>query len=219
MHTRVLNEAIFGGTTIMQAFFALLAIPFMLLNMLGGIASGIWLAILGQWWALGLGLAGLFLSSTLIGFAMMPGLIFAAPAAMLIEKGKVLTAAPLIFLSQLYTYAVVVVWCGFVFGAFMASATPSSFWPLLIFSYGVATGPITYLAQREQQTGGGDAAGMTAVFTQLAYVVAALVRGLSSTSTFGVELVFCGIMLFGLLAQTGLAIGVMLEQKRPAFRG
>jgi hypothetical protein len=65
-----------------------LSIPLMLLNMLGGIVSGIWLAILGEWGAVGAGVLGLFVSTSLLGFALMPGLLFAVPAAYCLEKGK-----------------------------------------------------------------------------------------------------------------------------------
>jgi hypothetical protein len=59
----------------MQAVLSIPTILFMSLNFFGGIVSGIWLAVLGQWWAIGYGIAGLFFSSTLLGFAMMPGLL------------------------------------------------------------------------------------------------------------------------------------------------
>src|SRR4051812_35285826 len=126
----------------MQALLSILTIPIMVLNAFGGILSGVWLAILGQWWAIGYGIAGLFISTTLLGFAMMPGLIFAAPAAILTEKGKLVLAFPLMLLSQLYTYLVIVAWCLLVYVFFMSRSTASLFWPLLIWSYGAALGPL-----------------------------------------------------------------------------
>lgn len=110
----------------MQAIFSMILIPLMFLNMFGGIVSGIWLAVLGQWWAIGYGIAGLFLSTTLLGLAMMPGLIFAAPAAILADKGKLVLAFPLMLLSQLYTYVIVTAWCLFVFLTFMKQITGPS---------------------------------------------------------------------------------------------
>ena len=83
----------------MQPVLSVLTIPLMFLNFFGGIASGIWLTILGQWWAIGYGIAGLFSSSSLLSLAMMPGLIFAAPASMLAQKGKLILAFPLMLLG------------------------------------------------------------------------------------------------------------------------
>ncbi len=40
----------------MQAILSLLIIPLGILNIFGGIASGIWLAILGEWGGIGAGL-------------------------------------------------------------------------------------------------------------------------------------------------------------------
>ena len=56
-----------------------LAVPLGLINMLGGIVSGIWLAILGEWGIIGYGIAALFVSGIGLGLAMVPGLLLAAP--------------------------------------------------------------------------------------------------------------------------------------------
>ena len=52
------------------ALFSALALFFMVLNTLGGLVSGIWLAVLGEWWAIGFGLFGVFGSSFLIAVAL-----------------------------------------------------------------------------------------------------------------------------------------------------
>ena len=65
----------------------LFALPIMILNLLGGIVSGIWLAILGQWWAIGAGIASLFLSTLLLGIVLMPSALLALPGIYLQEKG------------------------------------------------------------------------------------------------------------------------------------
>lgn len=44
-------------------FAAAVAIPLGLLNMLGGIVAGIWLAILGRWGIIGYGIAALLVST------------------------------------------------------------------------------------------------------------------------------------------------------------
>ena len=198
----------------MQAIFSLLTIPLMLLNFFGGIVSGIWLAVLGQWWAIGYGVAGLFFSSFLIGIAMMPGLIFSAPAAILAHKGKLILAFPLMLLGQLYIYIVVTAWCMFVFIIFMAHSSPNLFWPLLIWSYGVALGPLMYMVQREQQAGNGDGSWMTTFFAQLAYVAMALTAAFARVSLLDLAIVFGGLMLLGMIIQTGFAVAIMVEQKR-----
>jgi hypothetical protein len=198
----------------MQAILSILSIPFMFLNFFGGIASGIWLAVLGQWWAIGYGIAGLFFSSSLLGLAMMPGLIFAAPAGILAEKGKLVLAFPLMLLSQLYTYLVVIAWCMFVFICFMSHSSASLFWPLLIWSYGVALGPLMYMVQREERAGNSGGAWMTTFFAQLAYVATALIAVITRASLINLATIFGGLMLVGMLIQTGFGVAIMVEQKR-----
>ena len=198
----------------MQAIASILLVPFMLLNFFGGIGSGIWLAILGEWWAIGYGVAGLFFSSMIIGIAMMPGLLFAAPAAILAEKGKLLLAFPLVLLSQLYTYSVVIAWCMLVFLFYMANVKPNSFWPLLIFSYGVALGPLMYMSQREQQSGSGEGAVMTTFFAQVAYVATSLLTAFMPITLLGAIIIFSGIMLVGMVFQIVIFMAIMIEQKR-----
>lgn len=65
---------------VLLGLFGSLLIPFMVLNLLGGIVSGIWLAILGRWEALGLGVAFFFTSKFLLSFALLPAVAIALPA-------------------------------------------------------------------------------------------------------------------------------------------
>lgn len=67
-----------------------LSFPLMLLNLLSGIVSGTWLAVLRDWSAIGLGVGSVFLSTLILGIVLMPSLLLAAPAAYFAEKGKTL---------------------------------------------------------------------------------------------------------------------------------
>ena len=53
------------------------AVPLGLFNALGGIVAGIWLALLGEWGAIGWGLAALVFTTLGMSFALMPGLAIA----------------------------------------------------------------------------------------------------------------------------------------------
>ncbi len=199
--------------TLLQALVALLMVPLMVLNFFGGIGSGIWLAILGEWWAIGYGFVGLF-SHFLLGIILMPGLALGVPAALLLEKGMTILAFPFVFLSQVYTYAIITGWCILVFYIFMSRADHDTFWPLLIWSYGVALGPWMYMAQKEMQGGTGDAAAMTTFFAQIAYITMALVGIFTRASIVDLVMVFGGIMLLGMLIQTAFGFALMREQNR-----
>lgn len=118
-----------------------LSIPLMILNMLGGIVSGVWLGVLGEWRIIGAGILVFFVSTGLLGFALMPSLLLAAPAAYCAEKGK--TGGLVLFgaLSSFYILALITAWCCGILFMFVKDATPGSLIPRLLWSYGLATGP------------------------------------------------------------------------------
>ena len=77
----------------MQALLLLLFIPFMLLNMLGGVVGGIWLGVMGEWRLLVFGILYMLGGSLVVSILMLPGMMFAAPAAMAAERKKFILAA------------------------------------------------------------------------------------------------------------------------------
>lgn len=186
-------------------FAAALAVPLGLLNMLGGIVAGIWLAVLGKWGIIGYGVAALFVSGFGLGIAMMPGLLFAAPAAMLHEKGNKLGFYFFGFLGALYTVAVLTAWCIAVLYFFARQANADSIIPILLWSYGVATGPIGWLAQKEAQGGGGEGAMISTFFAQVAYVIVILAVFFFSVSLIDVIILFGAVMAIGLVFQFRIA--------------
>ena len=177
--------------------------PLMVLNAFGAVVSGLWLALLGVWWQIGYGVAALFLTF-LLGIIMMPGLIFALPAAHLFEKGRTFLAFPFVLLSELYTYGVITAWCILVFYIFMSRANRETFWPLLIWSYGVALGPWAYMAEQEEQ-GGLEAATMTTFFAEIAYVIMAVVLIFGDVTLVELGIVFVSVMIVGMLIQMRIA--------------
>ncbi len=159
-----------------------LTIPIMILNLLGGIISGIWLVILGEWGEIVRGIIFIVVSGFAISFALMPSLLFAGPAAMAIERGKKILGIFLGSLSVLYTVALISVWCIWIMWLFVSSATDSSLIPLLIWSYGVALAPWMWLAQKDQQGGGGNEYSMfTIFFAQVSYILAMVMFFLGAT--------------------------------------
>ena len=60
-------------------------------------------------------------------------------------------------ISSLYTAALIAAWgIGILAYFFRSRATAHSIIPLLIWSYGVASGPWSFLASKDQQGGGND---------------------------------------------------------------
>jgi len=189
------------------AILTALTVPIMILNILGGVVSGIWLAILGEWGEIIRGIIFIVVSGFAISFALMPSLLFAGPAVMAIEKGKKTLGVFFGFLSVLYTVILITVWCVWIMWLFVSSATADSFIPLLIWSYGVALAPWMWLAQKDQQGGGGNEYSIfTTFFAQISYIIAMLMFFFGATfrtiaTVFGTTMIIGGVlqMLFAFI--------------------
>src|SRR5581483_11400549 len=133
---------------------SLLSIPIGFLNVFGGIVAGTWLAIIRQWHPIGYGLLAYLLGGTLLAFALMPGLLFVAPAAHCAERGNRIGLCIFGLLSSLYTITIIAGWCLGVFAFFGKFVQPGSAAPILIWSYGIALAPLALAASKEQQSDG-----------------------------------------------------------------
>ena len=163
----------------MKAFRALLAvisIPFMLLNAFGGIVAGIWLAFLGQWPAIFLGLGIFLIGSFAVSLLLAPGTLLMGAAAVALDRRNKLAGWPLLLMASAWTYAVIIAWEVVIFNVFGGHVTSRNIIPMWLWSYGAATGVWSYLASRAARSGDGDASLVAAFCAQVAYVVLAVGR-------------------------------------------
>ncbi len=120
----------------------------MLLNFGGGVVGGIWLAILGKWDLIGLGVASMLISSFGLGLVLTPGFLFVAPAGLALDRGHYVIGGLCLVLANLWTYIVMTVWSVGCFKVVFSHYDSGSIWPYLLWAYGMATGPWTYMAAR-----------------------------------------------------------------------
>lgn len=191
----------------MRALITLLMVPLMFLNLFGAIVSGIWLAILGEWWAIGVGVSVALVWHFILGLFLMPGLLADIPAAFLVKRHRIILAVPFVLLSLSYTHAVVTAWCIAVFYHFVSTASPASFWPLLIWSYGVALTPWSFLAEKDQLGDPEAYSPITVFFAEMAYIIMGIVVVFDELPLKPLKLtmIFGGVMLVSVLFQTILA--------------
>lgn len=197
----------------MQALFLLVMIPLTLLQVIGGIVGGVWLAVLGEWQAIAYGAAAL-LAPFFLPLVLSPGFLLAGPAIQLIRGGRIGAAIPFVFLSQLLVFAAIGAWCIAVFRLFSADARGAAFWPVLIWSYVVALGPWLYLARGDSQSRPGEGSFMAVFFAQVAYVAMAAADVLYGLRFEEQVALFAAVMAAGVLVQTGVAISLMLRAER-----
>lgn len=151
----------------MSAIFAVFQIPILLLNFFGFIASLIWLLIIGQWGSVIGGIVIAIAAPLFLGLAVLPSMIFAAPANFFVERGLTIGVYFCSFLASIYVATLITTWCGAITFYFLRDAPPQAFWPMLIWSYCVATSPWTYMAQKDQGLG----SHLAAFFAQAAFIV------------------------------------------------
>ncbi len=201
----------------MKALFAfLIALGgfFMLLNSLGGIVGGIWLAVLGEWGVIGMGLILVVVSPFILGIALLPQL--ALGAAMYAARRSRIGILFFGFLLTLYLATLLTAWCVGVLLLFMSLANEQSWIPLLIWSYGAATGPWAYMAGQGARGEGGDAALLAIMFAQVAYLVMVVTGILAGASLIGMAKTFGGIMLLYVVLQMFVAFLSLDEMQRDA---
>jgi len=181
---------------------AMIAAPLAFLNVFGGVASGIWLAVLGEWWAFGYIILGVAYV-TVVPFVIAPaGILLRASIAVLSERGGPLTR-PLFFVGTAYVHAITTAWCLFILYFIMRKAGIDTFWPLLIWSYSAALSPLSYLAIKER-VAGGDASSIT-LSAQLAYVITALVLVVRGSPFMELAMTFSVVMLIAAFLEAMIA--------------
>jgi hypothetical protein len=178
-----------------------LAIPLGLLGGIGWIVAGVWLAILGEWSLLAYGIGALPFSGFALGIAMMPGMLLGGPAAAFHEKGNRFGYYVFGFLSTLYTVSVLTIWCIGVLYFFGKQADNDSIIPALLWSYGIATVPIAWLAHKDDN----EYAMITAFFADIAYVLVIVTILFAKPSLLDVLVLFGATMFFGLVIQVRIA--------------
>jgi len=185
-----------------MAIFTVLTIPIMLLNLLGGIISGIWLIVLGEWGPIFIGVAFMLVSIFAISIAFMPSLIFVIPALSAIEKGRKILGAFWFSLNMLYTIGLITTWCLWIMALFMRFANNSSIIPVLIWSYGIALLPWMWLAKKDQQSGGGNEFSLFyTLLAQISYILGMILLFFWGTTLGTIAVIFGAIMLFGGILQ------------------
>jgi hypothetical protein len=181
-------------------------VPLMILNIFGGIASGIWLAILGEWGGIGAGLLASIGGAFFCSLLLIPGMIVTFPAIFLMDKGGIFKVLGFLFgmVGLIWTYVVMSGWGIFSFNYFVNRSDASSYIPYLIWAYGVAIGPWAYMASKE-------ANGFSAVsvfFLQIASITTMSILAFSSMGGATIVLTFLGIMAVGYVLNL-IAGGVM----------
>ncbi|HYG23359.1 MAG TPA: hypothetical protein VEH04_11300 [Verrucomicrobiae bacterium] len=153
---------------------AILVLPLMILNMLGGLISAIWLLVLGEWKPVALGSVTFLFSGPALGMALIPSVIFAMrPAEQCERSGNQVGVLIFGFVGFAYTFALFSVWCMAVMLCAVRISSGSTLLPLLLWSYGVALSPILWLAKKDQEGGRNEFSAIGVLVFSVAYILTA----------------------------------------------
>ena len=129
---------------------ALVSLPILLINSFGGIIAFVWLIFESEWTLIIYGVIAFFVSSFGLAIALLPafGVAF---IGMFFYKMKIkILAYPIFYISTLLNIAVVSIWTFSIFNYALVNSSPeTSLIPITLWAYGVAVGPIQYMASKE----------------------------------------------------------------------
>lgn len=184
--------------TFLLALGSALTVPIAILNWGAIVVGGIWLAILGQWSLVILGLIVIFAGTWILSLAMAPGLGIGYLAVRVFEKSKI-ASYPLLALVATYNFVVLCAWCvGFFL--FCELRTHGSYWPFILWAYALATIPWVSTYAEEAKTG--DAEGSlgwvaAAEFGSLAIMISVMV-GHGFQTPFGMLVFFVPVAILAM---------------------
>ena len=140
----------------MMKIIELFTIPIVILNALSAIIGCIWLAIIGEWTLLGIGVVLIFTSHWILSMLMLPGMAISFISVWLMERKNLLMYV-FGYLSNLYTNILIVGWC---LGSFIVCTSYYApiegnieitlrLIPYLLWSWSMALGPWQFFASKE----------------------------------------------------------------------
>ena len=138
----------------LENFIIFFSIPLLFVNTFGGIAALIWLIIIGGYgFLIGAGILSFFFSAFGLALLMLPATGLQVLGFKLIQKDQKILGLILMYLANLILVSVFSAWILYVYYFGLVNVqSESDLLPVMLWCYGVATGPIQWMASKE----GGD---------------------------------------------------------------
>ncbi|MCE5194305.1 MAG: hypothetical protein LLF28_02440 [Nitrospiraceae bacterium] len=130
---------------------SIFSVPIMIMNFASGIIGGIWLAFLGKWGLIGIGLLFSLTSHWIFTLLMLPSLALIPLGVYLYEKKNPLRHV-VNYISQLYTNILIIITIFFAYSvcrSFYTGNMGVGYIPYLLWSWGMALGPWQFFASKE----------------------------------------------------------------------
>ncbi len=199
-----------GFVKTIYALISIISVPFLFLNILGGITSGIWLAVLGQWGTLAAGFIVFLFGSLAAYLLLLPSMAMDGIGSAVISRGHNFLGYIFVVFGAVLTIAAIIYFEIVIFHFFGKRAAASGvIFPTWLWSYGVATGVWGYLASKEY--GEINPSVFYAFASQISYVVLSICRILLNWSLQGSVMAMVIPLVFPLVMGIILAVTIAKE--------
>lgn len=177
------------------------------MNTVGGISGGIWLAILGYWKLVYIGIGCILGGHFLISLILAPSLIFMLPMASRRMSNSIIIAMSITILSLVYTYATMIIWTAVIFWNFTDTVRDGDLIPALLWSYAAATSSWSFLAQKDELAGN-ETTFVSLGFYQIGIILLMIQTYLSFYDMTPIDMIrfLSAPMVFSLFAQIIIAL-------------
>jgi len=200
-----------GEDDSMKSLFLLVMAPLMLLNLVGGLIGGVWLAILGDWSTILFGIAYMAVGAIGLSLLLAPAMALAIPMAALAER-HVMAATLFGLPALIWTFVVIAASCAWVFSG-ITSTPEGSLIPYLLWGYATAIAPWSYMASKEADDGHSGVAVFFASLGLIAMMVAVWIDP-GDTTVWRLLYWIVPVLAVGMILQLTMVAAVAIEEKR-----
>jgi len=142
------------------------------------ILAAAWLAVLGQWKAIGMGVVFFVTGLTVFAVALLPVAVLGGAGVRAAEAGRTFLAGVATMCMTVYLCALMVTWCALMLLYFRDMANRSTLSPILLWSCMPAVGPWMFIARHGQQEPGENLSDKLAVLCLSSGYIASLAASL-----------------------------------------
>jgi hypothetical protein len=133
----------------------------------------------------------------------------------LFERGHLVLGSILALPVSVYTTIIMAAWCHGIFNLFLDMSSPRTLIPMLLWSYGTATGPWSYMAQRESEGSQGfQSASLYVVFVSLAYLIMIALYLIAGADRAKRAAVLAVVMFVAFVTQLVITISLLVAAHR-----
>jgi hypothetical protein len=186
-------------------------VPLFVLIRLSTVIGGLWLAWHSAWSAIGWGLLVAVGAPYILAFAMLPIGMLLIPAAKLLDRGNWLLAYAIISVAAILNSFVMTMYFYLIMAEFLPYAKDSNPWAILMWTLGIATSGLGYMALEERRLGGSaEGAEILTISSSLGFIFSLVFIVVYKNQPIGALLISMGTILIGSL----LKLLIQLKEKK-----